>query len=79
MICLAIPQTKDLPANRLPVENETPDVSADEDADDDVAVVVHGQPVLRSAIPTDGARSACAEPRRDVQHHKVGDSKLHHM
>lgn len=35
---------KRLPANLLPLEDEAADESTNEDADDEVAVVVHGEP-----------------------------------
>jgi hypothetical protein len=37
------------PAKGLPVEDEAAEVGADEDADDEVAIVVHGEPVSLSS------------------------------
>src|SRR4051812_45059423 len=38
------------PANSLPVEDKAAQISTNEDADDDVAVVIHRQPIPSSAL-----------------------------
>lgn len=41
----------DLPSQWFPVEDETPEIRADEDANYDIAIVVHGEPASRQPKP----------------------------
>lgn len=65
------------PSERFPMENEAANVGANEDADDNVAIVVHGESARLSAKSFLWAQTARAG--KNTQHHKVGNGKLQHM